>query len=520
MARPRAFLTLIPAAVLCLTASSAATDRSYRDFEDVRVKALVRERRGEMDEAERLWEQVHAMAPDATGPILHLATIAGKEGRNDDALARLEAALKDGATDPFYLRKSVAFASLRKDARWDSFIAMLDSEYKQYWAQYRQRRVDLELSTATSFKSYRKLAVEFDRQARAFEDGRWRLSLAQSLAGAIALGHQRIAALHRYLAEHPQARDRVDARWDLIQTRLHPSYTSDCHDRMGEYGTQVLEEIDGFLRDFPADAHAGDASLRRALVVFATRPEGGTRERPWRDEDLIAFDRDLSVVATRFAGTTSGGFALALRLMVAGSLSPDRVTSAMRSMKADLDGTYKHNREVQSYLRDAGLSVFLRMTGFDRFKATDLGGTRWTASSFKGHVTLIEYWATWSDACADELPTLKTAFERFHAKGLNLLGVSVDYYDRKTFMAWLRHNDVIWPQIWDGKSWDTPMAKAYFVHSIPLMILLDREGRVAAVNLTGDELVDRVSRLVDETAPASRSEAGLPVSGALLRAAP
>src|SRR5262249_15716763 len=143
---------------------------------------------------------------------------------------------------------------------------------------------------------------------------RWRLPLSDYNRGLAEIAARRISALHRYLANHPSAGDRPEAARNLIVIRIWPRNVYNLHYSWGEFGAQVLNELDQFVRDYPNSPHAGMAALYRGFVAFGLRSENGSPDRPWGKNDILALDRALAETASNYAGSTPGGLALAWRL--------------------------------------------------------------------------------------------------------------------------------------------------------------------------------------------------------------
>jgi cytochrome c biogenesis protein CcmG, thiol:disulfide interchange protein DsbE len=58
---------------------------------------------------------------------------------------------------------------------------------------------------------------------------------------------------------------------------------------------------------------------------------------------------------------------------------------------------------------------------------TDLDGKTFDLAKLRGKVVLVNYWATWCEPCKVELPTLNAFFQRYHDRGLEIIGISVDF---------------------------------------------------------------------------------------------
>lgn len=113
-----------------------------------------------------------------------------------------------------------------------------------------------------------------------------------------------------------------------------------------------------------------------------------------------------------------------------------------------------------------------------------------------GKVTIIDFWASWCGPCRAENPNVVALYKEFHAKGLNIIGVSLD----KDVAKWkeaIAKDGLVWSQISNLKFWDEPIAKQYNVESIPATFILDASGTVVAKDLRGAELKAKITELLN-----------------------
>jgi peroxiredoxin len=136
---------------------------------------------------------------------------------------------------------------------------------------------------------------------------------------------------------------------------------------------------------------------------------------------------------------------------------------------------------------------------FPDFNEKDLDGKPLSISQFKGKVVLVDFWATWCGPCVAELPNVLAAYEQHHAKGFEIVGISLDQ-DRNKLTEFIERKKMTWPQYFDGEGWDSKLGRKYGITSIPATFLLDREGKIVARNLRGKALEAAVAKALGEPA--------------------
>lgn len=134
---------------------------------------------------------------------------------------------------------------------------------------------------------------------------------------------------------------------------------------------------------------------------------------------------------------------------------------------------------------------------FPDFSETDLDGKPISVGNFKGKVVLVDFWATWCGPCVGELPNVLKAYEKYHGKGFEIVGVSLDS-DKDKLTTFLKAKNMTWQQFFDGKGWKNKVAEKYQVHSIPATYLVDKDGKLIASNLRGDALETALAKVLGD----------------------
>ena len=105
-----------------------------------------------------------------------------------------------------------------------------------------------------------------------------------------------------------------------------------------------------------------------------------------------------------------------------------------------------------------------------------LGGGR--SSIQQGKVTLVDFWATWCAPCRASMPRVQKLYTEYKSNGVELFSVDTDDAspDREPQVReFLLQNGLTFPVVLD----DGSAERAFSVASLPTLLLLDREGKVA-----------------------------------------
>ncbi|AYN68152.1 AhpC/TSA family protein [Euzebyella marina] len=130
------------------------------------------------------------------------------------------------------------------------------------------------------------------------------------------------------------------------------------------------------------------------------------------------------------------------------------------------------------------------------FSAPDPEGNQLALADVLGKVTLVDFWAAWCKPCRAENPNVLAVYNKYHDKGLNIIGVSLD----RTADAWkeaIEDDGLTWNHVSNVAYFNDPIAKLYNVNAIPAAFLLDENGVIVAKNLRGPALEAKVAELLN-----------------------
>lgn len=124
-------------------------------------------------------------------------------------------------------------------------------------------------------------------------------------------------------------------------------------------------------------------------------------------------------------------------------------------------------------------------------------GKSLSLSSLKGKIVVVDFWASWCKPCRAENPFIVSLYKKYKDKGFDIFSVSIDH-DKNAWIDAVKKDNLSWKNhVSDLGGWQSPVVKLYGFNGIPFTVLLDKEGKIAAKNLRGPQLEEKIKELLN-----------------------
>ena len=311
----------------------------------------------------------------------------------------------------------------------------ISSKENEAWAKYIPQETALLKAIKDAKVSANKstMKVEFEKQAAAKE-----LELSELQAKMIGeYPNTHFAKLLTWKQE-PERTD-IAKYWDNI----------DFTDRSLLHGIVMSDRIQNFMRTFSKGEESG------FINCVATVAEKGKA-----DDVVLEF-----VLNQMLVGFYESGMENICTFII------DNYVNGDSCGDADLSNIIKSTAESIQKLSVGNTPPNIQMIALDNSQV-DL-----YKLAAKNKYTLVMFWSSWCEHCKGEAPEVKAAYDQWHSKGFEILGVSVDNVSQAWEQA-VKERGFTFPNVCGMKLWESKVAKDYRVTKTPAFYLVDSTGKI------------------------------------------
>jgi TolA-binding protein len=314
-------------------------------------------------------------------------------------------------------------------------------------------KLDKQIATAKSATEQTRLhATRSDLaeqiiQATTTADDRaiWVRQYAETLSAAVQSGAYPEGAkrLQRLLTAVKKLTDAADLVPYVQFRQMEADYNLSTQDKTADFeklNDAWMASLEQFVKDFPTSPDAAEAMLRLGILL----------DYPGKEEEAAVW---FKRIAKEFPQS---------------DLAP-KASGAVRRLES------------------VGNSIPL--------KSKTLDGRTFDLTGAKDRVVLIHYWATWAEPCVQDLDAIKALQAKYGKDGFYPVGVNLDA-EAKEASAMVRSKTIAWPQLYETGGLDSRLATELGVLTLPMMILVGKDGKVISRNIHAGELDSELKKLL------------------------
>jgi len=176
---------------------------------------------------------------------------------------------------------------------------------------------------------------------------------------------------------------------------------------------------------------------------------------------------------------------------LAPNMKPDEVDSLINTFDPAIKGS-KYVKMLEEIVTAARATEIGAVA--PEFELGTIDGGIVKLSSLRGKVVLLDFWASWCVPCRKMSPALKKMYESLKSNSnFEMISISVDR-DPNAWKKAVEEDGMTWIMAFDDKG---KTGTAYNVKTIPHTVLLDQEGKIAALDIRGEELEVKIKSLLE-----------------------
>ena len=255
----------------------------------------------------------------------------------------------------------------------------------------------------------------------------------------------------------------------------------------------------------PATDPVVDTEMRAMMEKIRNKLSTGVRTEDALKDELKEFDAFLAEHKGEKSDSVARANFMRAMLYLQVFQDYDKASKLFEQMRIDFLGlpaaTAADEMLAKIKEQQASLSTFAGLkpgTTFPDFAEKDVAGHPMSVSQYKGKIVLVDFWATWCGPCRAELPNVIAAYQKYHDRGFEIVGISLDDNESQ-LKSFVTEHKMQWQQYFDGKRWNNKLSRKYGIESIPASFLLDREGKIVATDLRGDDLDTQLAKLLPKS---------------------
>lgn len=259
--------------------------------------------------------------------------------------------------------------------------------------------------------------------------------------------------------------------------------------------SKQLMKILGGSKDSPEYQQAELDSITSSVALMTYFGEDAKKKTLDQVHEFLSSRKELSLQDVQTGMLTAAML----------ELQPDK-TPARDTYKLMYDLLEKDEREEMQSLRinlQASIRRLELLGNKLELDTKTIDGRPIKIDDFAGKFVIVDFFATWCEACLAEIPRVQKQYAKYQQKGLEVIGISIDE-DAEQLAKFLKGAELPWPIIHDNH--EDPLQRLqmkYGISHLPTVLLLNKEGTVVSLAARGTELERLMQMLFEAPTPAA-----------------
>lgn len=287
------------------------------------------------------------------------------------------------------------------------------------------------------------------------------------------------------------------------ESEFQPVFFNDGVDASVNFETKEVEgsELNGEVASISAEMDALTEELTAAIQAYYALPDDQKEAAADGVQDKI--DNVVAMFSNILAENGDSLIPAAFIENIFQVVESDELEEAFEKggpwTKHPLTVKVKAENDEQEAERKADEEAKNAVVGeqFKDLEEPDVDGNVHKLSEYvgTGKWVLVDFWASWCGPCKKEMPNVVEAYQKFHDKGFDIVGLSFDN-DKEKWVAAIGEWEMPWIHLSDLQGWKSVPVEVYGVNAIPDNLLIDPEGKIVARGLRGKKLVEKLEEVI------------------------
>ena len=163
----------------------------------------------------------------------------------------------------------------------------------------------------------------------------------------------------------------------------------------------------------------------------------------------------------------------------------------LKELRGQLDeklNNHPYTKELDEIIANKEFKVGVEAP---EFSIKGMNGEEIELKNYAGKYVLLDFWASWCGPCRNEMPNVVKLYKECKGKDFEIIGISLDQKPEPWKKA-VKDLKMTGPQACDFQVWYGPVVRKYNLSAVPYTVLINPEGKIEALNLRGEELIDTI----------------------------